>query len=202
MEAWSEDFNPMEKAVIQSLPQTWGRPKSIAPDVQERHWPIRLQATYRKRGRTPSCPCRWCWTLAQHPILNSSMERSSSLNSLRLAKQPRSFIASKDSATITLSCPNRPWSHRATSSCMLLAQRRQIFHLALVVMLPRESCRVEMRDHHHRRDIDSESQAHVLPDLCSPQAKWYRFSLMPNRMRSDDWAWWGGLAEDREMGSG
>jgi len=98
---------------------------------------------------------------------------------------------------LDLSCPNWLWLYHATGSCTLLAKRCQIFFLLLGIML-RVSCRVEKRVHHHKRDIDSQPQAQVPPDLCIHHPKWCRFSLMLSRMRSSDRGWWGGLAEDRE----
>lgn len=131
----------------------------------------------------------------QHSILSQTLPWR---EGKQQTKQPRSFVACKDS-----SCHAQISYGQITQPALVCAlHRHQIFRLALGIKLSRESCRVEMRGHDHRRDTDSQPQPQVPPDLCSHHARWYWFSLMLNRMRSGDRGWWGGLAEDREMGSG
>lgn len=112
----------------------------------------------------------------------------------QLTKQPRSFTACKNS-----NChAHISYGHITETALACSSHKHQIFHLALGIMVSRESYRVEMKGHHHRRVTGFQSQPQVPPDLCSHCARWCWISLMPSRMRSGDQGWWGELAENRD----
>lgn len=180
MEAWSEDFNPIEKSAIQSFPQTWEPSNPLLQVSRRGAAPLGYKQCMGRGGGCLHAPAADAGPQCSIPSQTLPQREAK-----QLSKQPRSFIACKDSschAQISYGCITQP-----ALACSL--HRHQIFHLALGIMLSRESCRVEMRGHHHRRDVDSQSQAQVPPDLCIYHARWCWFSLMPSKMRSGDQGW-------------
>lgn len=196
MEAWSEDFNPVEKSVIQSFPHNRGDPN---PDVQERHcttnniWEVWQDAFL---------PLQLMQDHSAASYLKPSMKRSSSSNSLWLAKKHRSSIAFKDSTTTKLSCSKQLWP----------ISHNQLLHAPCTKMpgIPlgfgNHDLKGILQSRNERLPSQDEHWVSIWgqgpSDLFSHHARWYQFSLMPSRMRSSDWACWDGLAENREMGSG